>query len=64
MFYPTILKGYAGIFSPMVSKCMGGRWEKACPGCISETVMHKMLTFGRDICWRGLGVQCHDMTLI
>ena len=28
---------------------MGGRREKVCPGCISETVRCKKLILGRDI---------------
>ena len=28
---------------------MGGRREKVCPGCISETIRCRNLIFGRDI---------------
>ena len=28
-----------------------GELEKACLGCISETVKYRMLILGRDICW-------------
>ena len=33
----------------MVSGWVGGRREKVCPGCISETVRCKKLILGRDI---------------
>ena len=42
------------LFSPMVSGWAGGRWEKVCPGYISETVWCRKLIFGRDIGW-GVG---------
>ena len=38
-------------------------WEKVCPGCISETVRCRKLILGRH-CLRGVGVQCHGVTLI
>ena len=51
----------------MVSEWAGGlvseRLEKACAGCISETLMCKLLILGRDIGW-GVGEQCHGVTLI
>ena len=34
---------------PMVSEWVGGRREKVCPGCISETVRCRKLIHGRDI---------------
>ena len=37
------------LFSPMVSGWAGGRREKVCPGCISETVSCRKLILGRDI---------------
>ena len=51
-FYPAALKGCQGIvFTHGVQ--MGGRWggrrEKVCPGCISETVRCRKLILGRDI---------------
>ena len=47
-FYPTALKGCRGIvFTHDVR--MGGRREKVCPGCISETVRCRKLILGRDI---------------
>ena len=47
-FYPTALKGCRGIvFTHGVR--MGGRREKVCPGCISETVRCRKLILGRDI---------------
>ena len=47
-FYPTALKGCRGIvFTHGVR--MGGRREKVCPGCISETVKCRKLILGRDI---------------
>ena len=48
-FYPTALKGRRGIvFTHGVR--MGGRREKVCPGCSSETVRCRKLILGRDIC--------------
>ena len=47
-FYPTALKGCRGVvFTHGVR--MGGRREKVCPGCISETVKCRKLILGRDI---------------
>ena len=37
------------LFSPMVSGWVGGRREKVCPGCISETIRCRKLILGRDI---------------
>ena len=39
----------------MVSGWVGGRWEKICPACISETVSCRKLILGRDIGW---GCRC------
>ena len=48
IFYPTAPKGCRGIvFTHGVR--MGGRWEKVCPGFISETVRYRKLILGRDI---------------
>ena len=33
----------------------GGRWEKVCPGCISETIRYRKLILGGDI---GRGCRC------
>ena len=47
-FYQTALKGCRGIvFTHGVR--MGGRREKVCPGCISETVRFRKLILGRNI---------------
>ena len=47
-FYPTALKVCLGIvFTHSVQ--VGGRREKGCPGCISETVRCRKLILGRDI---------------
>ena len=51
------LRAVGVLFSPMVSGWAGGRpgWraggrrEKVCPGCISETVRCRKLILGRDI---------------
>ena len=51
-FYPTALKGCRGIVFTHGAKVgwwVGGRWEKVCPGCISETVRCRKLILGRDI---------------
>ena len=55
-FYPTALKGCRGIvFTHGVRMgwragvLSGGRWEKVCPGCISETVRCRKLILSRDI---------------
>ena len=55
-FNPTALKGCRGIVFTHDVRMGGhprGRWEKVCPGCISETVSCRKLIRGRDI---GLGV--------
>ena len=52
LFYPTALKGCRGIvFTHGVEMGgrAGGRREKVCPGCISETVRCRKLILGRDI---------------
>ena len=52
-FYPTALRAVRVLFSPMVSGWaggrLGGRWEKVCLGCISETVRCRKFILGRDI---------------
>ena len=48
-FYPTALKGCQVLFSPMVSGWAGGRREKVCPGCISETVRCMKLILDSEI---------------
>ena len=61
-FYPTALKSCQGIvFTHVVTA--GGRQEKVCPGCISESVRCRKLILGREIGW-GVGVQRHGVTLI
>ena len=61
------------VFSPMVSRQAGGQWEKACLGCILETIRCRKLKLGRDIGWGWggvwggggggcVGVQCHGVT--
>ena len=47
-YYPTALKGCRGIVLTHGVR-MGGRREKVCPGCISETVRCRKLILGRDI---------------
>ena len=47
-FYPTALKGCRGIVFTH-GRWVGGRREKVCPGCISETVRCRKLVLGRDI---------------
>ena len=47
--YPQSLRAVRVLFSPMVSGWAGGRREKVCPGCISETVRCRKLILGRDI---------------
>ena len=37
----------------MASGWVGGQREKACLGCISETLSYNMLTLGRNISWEG-----------
>ena len=46
--YPTALKGCRGIVFTHGVRA-GGRREKVCPACISETVRCKKLILGRDI---------------
>ena len=51
-FYPTALKGCRGIVfthGVRMGAWVGGRREKVCPGCISETVRCRKLILGRDI---------------
>ena len=63
-FYPTALKGCRGIVfthdvrmggwaggraGVLSGGRVGGRREKVCPGCISETVRCRKLILGRDI---------------
>ena len=48
------LRAVGVLFSPMVSgwvggRAVGGRQEKNCPACISETVRCRNLILGRDI---------------
>ena len=51
LFTPQPLRAVGVLFSPIVSGLGGwvGVWEKACPGCISETVRCRKLILGRDI---------------
>ena len=49
LFTPHPLRAVGVLFSPMVSGWAGGRGEKVCPGCISETVGCRKLILGRDI---------------
>ena len=48
-FTPQPLRAVGVLFSPMVSRWAGGRREKVCLGCISETVRCRKLILGRDI---------------
>ena len=48
-FTPQPLRAVEVLFSLMVSGWAGGRREKVCPGCISETVWCRKLILGRDI---------------
>ena len=52
-FTPQPLMAVGVLFSPMVSRLVGGHadgpQEKVCPGCISETEMCRKLILGRDI---------------
>ena len=51
-FYPTALKGCQGIVfthGVRLGKRLGGRLQKVCPGCISETVRCRKLILGRVI---------------
>ena len=50
--YPTPLKGCRGIVfthGVWMGGRAGGRREKVCPACISETVRCRKLILGRDI---------------
>ena len=47
------LRAVRVLFSPIVSEWVGGRREKVCPGCISETIRCRMLRLGSDF---GYGV--------
>ena len=38
--------------------------EKVCPSCMSEIIRYSKLMLGRDIGWKGAGVQRHGATLI
>ena len=58
---PRPLRAVGVLFSPMVSRWVGGRWEKVCLACISETVRCRKLILGRDI---GVGLHCRGVTLI
>ena len=49
IFTPQHLRDVVVLFSPMVSGWVGGRQEKVCPGCISETIGCRHLIFVRDI---------------
>ena len=49
IFTPQSLRAVGVLFSPMVSGWAGGRREKVCLGCISETVRCRKLILGRDI---------------
>ena len=49
LFTPQPLRAVGVLFSPMMSGWAGGRREKVCPGCISETVRCRKLILGRDI---------------
>ena len=54
MFTPQPLRAVGVLFSPMVSdgragRRAGGRREKVCPGCISETVRCRKFILGSDI---------------
>ena len=57
IFTPQPSRAVGVLFSPMVSGSAGGcpvgraggRREKVCPGCISETVRCRKLILGRDI---------------
>ena len=64
IFNPQPLRAVGVLFSPMVSGWAGGRRDKVCPGCISETVRCRKLILGRDIGQGGVGVQRHGVTLI
>ena len=66
-FYPTTFNRCWGIVfthGVWMGRWVGGRREKVCPGCISETVRCRKLTLGRDIGWGGVGGQRRGVTLI
>ena len=50
IFKPTALKGSRGIAFTYGVR-MGGRQEKVCAGCISDTIRCRKLILGRDIGW-------------
>ena len=52
-FTPQPLRALWVLFSLMASGWLGGRGEKACPGCISETMKCRMLILARGIRWGG-----------
>ena len=47
----SLLRAVWVLFLPMASRWVGEWREKACPGCISETMWCRMLMLGRDIGW-------------
>ena len=49
VFTPQPLRAVRVLFSPILSEWVGGRWEKVCLGCVSETVRCRKLITGRDI---------------
>ena len=51
------------LFSPVGTRWVGGRCEKVCPGCISETISSRKLILDRDISLKGVGVH-HGVALI
>ena len=49
-FYPTALKGFGVLFSPMASGWAGGRAAgKTCLGHISNSIRCRLFIFGMDI---------------
>ena len=57
------LKVVQVFFSPMASGWAGAWQEKiSCLGCISESVIYRNCKLG-EILVRGIGVQCHGVTL-
>ena len=57
------LRAVWALFSPMMSRWAGGRREKACLGCFSETVRCKILHMVRTLIGV-VGVQHHSLTFI
>ena len=53
LFTPQPLRAVGVLFSPMVSRWVGGRAggrrEEVCPACISESIRSRKLILGRDI---------------